>query len=262
MSGGQGRGRHRLVPSRTTIERRIKRMLRGVFEEFEDSAVEAAMGSGSFDYERFRQELRRALMTVMGKVTVDRVLRIAAEVGVAFDPANISTRASAWARQYTNDLVNQLMGTTQNVIGDAVAQYIETPDMTIRDLKDFLEPAFGEPRAERIAVTETTRAYSRATMQYRNQLEEEQGFVMAGVWQTAADDRVCPICAPLDGMPDVDWPESIKEAGGPPAHVNCRCSVALSALPISDLRAEHRERQAYLREAGDFTWPGAEPGGQ
>lgn len=250
------------MPSRTTIERRIKRMLRGVFEEFEDSAVEAAMGIGSFDYERFRQELRRALMTVMGKVTVDRVLRIAAEVGVAFDPANISTRASAWARQYTNDLVNQLMGTTQNVIGDAVAQYIETPDMTIRDLKDFLEPAFGEPRAERIAVTETTRAYSRATMQYRNQLEEEQGFVMAGVWQTAADDRVCPICAPLDGMPDVDWPESIKEAGGPPAHVNCRCSVALSALPISDLRAEHRGRQEYLREAGDFTWPGAEPGGQ
>lgn len=38
-------------------------------------------------------------------------------------------------------------------------------------------------------------------------------------WQTAADERVCPECGPLDGLA---WPET--EGAQPPLHINCRCA--------------------------------------
>lgn len=43
-------------------------------------------------------------------------------------------------------------------------------------------------------------------------------------WITAQDERVCPVCGPLD-QKQVDWSEAFP--GGlviPPAHPNCRCS--------------------------------------
>lgn len=38
-------------------------------------------------------------------------------------------------------------------------------------------------------------------------------------WRTAADERVCPECGPLDGA---TWPVGIGPL--PPIHVNCRCT--------------------------------------
>jgi hypothetical protein len=37
-------------------------------------------------------------------------------------------------------------------------------------------------------------------------------------WQTAADERVCPICGPYVGRA---WPQG--EGPSPPLHPNCRC---------------------------------------
>ena len=37
-------------------------------------------------------------------------------------------------------------------------------------------------------------------------------------WRTAADERVCPECGPLDGLA---WEEGAGVS--PPLHVNCRC---------------------------------------
>jgi hypothetical protein len=35
------------------------------------------------------------------------------------------------------------------------------------------------------------------------------------------DEKVCPICFPINGKPDHEWPEKYKD--GPQAHHNCRC---------------------------------------
>lgn len=37
-------------------------------------------------------------------------------------------------------------------------------------------------------------------------------------WRTAEDERVCPECAPLDGLV---WPEG--DGPAPPVHPSCRC---------------------------------------
>jgi SPP1 gp7 family putative phage head morphogenesis protein len=93
------------------------------------------------------------------------------------------------------------------------------------DVVAILEPVFGNNRALRIAVTETTRIYAEATQIYANELVKEYpGFKVIKRWYTNVDDRVCPICAPLDGM-EVAHDEDFNDVENPPAHVNCRCWI-------------------------------------
>lgn len=74
-------------------------------------------------------------------------------------------------------------------------------------------------RAERIARTEIIRAHAEGQLDAMEQL----GVAEVGVaveWSTAGDDRVCEMCAPLEGVVF-----SIQEARGIiPRHPNCRCA--------------------------------------
>jgi len=84
-----------------------------------------------------------------------------------------------------------------------------------------LEPTFGAQRARTIGVTETTRVYSMAT----KAAGEANPLITGYIWQTAADEIVCPICAPLNRVfvpKGQSFPGGIAE---PPAHVNCRCGI-------------------------------------
>jgi SPP1 gp7 family putative phage head morphogenesis protein len=86
----------------------------------------------------------------------------------------------------------------------------------------LLANTFGRSRAETIAVTEVTRAAAEGGRLYQQQLQQA-GFTFDRIWRTSNDERVCPVCGPLDGKPEAEW-------GGldsPPAHPNCRCSVTL-----------------------------------
>jgi hypothetical protein len=79
-------------------------------------------------------------------------------------------------------------------------------------------------------VTETTRAAAQATVEYQQYLGKA-GIIMIRVWNTDADEKVCPICTGqaygvnLNGMTEDEWPPEV--ASGPPAHVNCRCDTSL-----------------------------------
>jgi len=96
--------------------------------------------------------------------------------------------------------------------------------MTEAQLEALIAPAFGPVRAQMIAVTETTRAYSQASNLYQ-QLLAETGFETVRVWRTRHDERVCPVCGPLEGVTENAWPPNLQS--GPPAHVNCRCWTVL-----------------------------------
>lgn len=86
---------------------------------------------------------------------------------------------------------------------------------------------YGRGRAERIAVTETTRL---AEIAEKAGLEvlRTSGIAVQRMWETEADERVCPICRPLHNVPEHLWPSSY--ADGPPAHVNCRCRAVIIGL--------------------------------
>lgn len=79
---------------------------------------------------------------------------------------------------------------------------------------------FNAGRAISVAVTETTSAVSIAERAVADRMER-LGIVAASVWVTAKDDRVCPICGPLDGLGERAWQADFPV--GPPAHIRCRC---------------------------------------
>lgn len=87
-------------------------------------------------------------------------------------------------------------------------------------------------RAETIARTETLTAAHEGQAEAWRQLEE-RGALPATArreWLTAEDERVCPICGPLDGQ---TAPLGRSYPGGydrPPAHPNCRCTEVLVGL--------------------------------
>ena len=82
----------------------------------------------------------------------------------------------------------------------------------------------GIVRARAVAQTEVIRAHAEASLNNFESFGLEDVVVLAE-WSTAGDDRVCPMCLPMDGEV-----MKIKEARGLiPRHTNCRCSW----LPIN-----------------------------
>jgi SPP1 gp7 family putative phage head morphogenesis protein len=154
-------------------------------------------------------------------------IRLAAEVGVQFDPAVVNVAMVEWAANYSYELIKGLTETTRKIVANAVSGFAATPGMTRGELVKMLEPAFGPVRAESIAISETTRAYSAAQSQYKEDLAG-YGITTEETWQTSNDELVCPICGELNGKPESEWKD--RYPNGPPAHTRCRCSKTLRVV--------------------------------
>jgi HK97 family phage portal protein len=140
----------------------------------------------------------------------------------AIVPANVQGRVVDYLRRYT--IPKQLDATTGRIVDNAVAAYRATPGMTLKDLQGYLAAAVDPARAKAIAITETTRMATQTTQAYAEELRNA-GVDMTEVWQTNYDEDVCEECGPLEGKLETAWPPDYK--AGPPAHVNCRCTVGL-----------------------------------
>lgn len=81
--------------------------------------------------------------------------------------------------------------------------------------------ALGEESAQKDAVTETTRANSRAERVAADAFETRTGVKIVAWWHTEEDTRVCQICKGLNRQPERVWLREMPD--GPPAHPNCRC---------------------------------------
>jgi hypothetical protein len=186
-------------------------------------------------------ELRAALGPEIASITTGRVLQLMDEIGIGADLAVISQEALSRSRAISYQLAEQLTTTTRALVEEVMYTYTSTPGMTRGDLVDLLEPAFGEARANRIAVTEVTRIYSDATNEYQR-MALEYGVEMRRIWLTLRDNLTCAICGPLHGMPESVW--EIQYPDGPPAHPNCRCSTELTVETEEEAMARGEAAQA------------------
>lgn len=114
-------------------------------------------------------------------------------------------------RHYVDDWWLQLEYTTREQLRAAITRSAAEGtgvDGVIREI----EPLFGEVRARRIGVTETTRLFGRGA---------QATYMATGMegweWQTVSDGRVCPIC---EGRAGNQYP---IELPFDPAHISCRC---------------------------------------
>jgi SPP1 gp7 family putative phage head morphogenesis protein len=130
----------------------------------------------------------------------------------ATDWTLINEDARAWASQYAGQLVQGITRTSATILQGALSDYIGGT-LAYRDLLALLAPTFGSTRATTISQTEITRAFSEGN----RQSWQRTGVIEWWSWQTASDERVCPICDGLDGEV---FP---MDAPMPPGHVKCRC---------------------------------------
>ncbi len=123
-----------------------------------------------------------------------------------------------------------LNDTTREALLSALELFRTVPGMTIRDVMDLLP--FEEHRLQRIAVTEITRMYGKGEQLAGEQLAKDfPGVRIIKTWHTNADDLVCKICKPLNGV-SVKIKDTFTGGLGeehlhPPAHVNCRCWMSV-----------------------------------
>jgi len=214
------------IPNRDELEQILARKLGGLQRKQMGRLLEL-MGDppsminvpASF-WDEMGKELTAAIVPFLEGVYLEAVERALETISIGVDWALINEAASAWARQYSYNLVKGIIETTRRAIGQAIADFFDL-GLSLGDLTDILGRIFSPIRAEMIARTEVTRAAVEGERALVRELEKE-GIRMVEVWLTRNDELVCPICAPRNGKYENDgWTRN----DGPPAHPRCRCST-------------------------------------
>lgn len=130
---------------------------------------------------------------------------------------------------YADTLTRLLGQTSEAQIRHAIAEWMRTGEPLVALVRALGESVFSPERAKRIAETEVTRAYAEGNMA----AWQAAGIIQQRRWETAADERVCPVCGPLQGQE-----RGLNEPfdGGimnPPAHPRCRCWLVPVAGDVS-----------------------------
>ena len=163
--------------------------------------------------------LRRALIA-SADLGVSVAVSQFENIGFGFDWTLSNTAARAWAERHVGTLIRQIDETTLKQVRQSVAAWVDNGE-PLSALRRELAVTFGPQRAQRIAATEVTRAYAEGNLQaYR-----DSGVVSQIELRTAVDERVCPVCGPLDGKKTDANNPSFGGQGIPPFHVNCRCWI-------------------------------------
>lgn len=161
-----------------------------------------------------------------------------ASIPIGIDAAGPRAESIKWLENYLfNDTglkagslgwYEDLDDTTKKTLKNALKNFIENPGVTIGDVMNTLSTVFDESRVERITITELTRMFAQGQQLSGEELAKEFPDVQViKTWFTNRDDRVCPICGPLDGK-SVLVDEFFVGGDGveifnPPAHVFGRC---------------------------------------
>jgi len=146
------------------------------------------------------------------------------EIGVA---VNVDALLADWAEEATRRQVEELLYPyTRDYIARAVAAWRRMPGADRAELIQMIEPVVGAKRAETVAITAATEAATAGVRAYREGLRAEHNLEYVMVWETANDERVCPVCGALHGKREDEW----GGRSGPPAHPRCRCGVRLERV--------------------------------
>ena len=210
------------IPNRDELERRLARML-GKLNRAHLGRLIELLGDPplienvpeSFWLEA-GEEMGAALTPFAESVYLASAARLLNESPIGVDWNLINEQAAAWADNYAFDLISGINRTSRDAVSRAISGYFRE-GQTIGQLTDRLSNIYSPIRAEMIAVTEVTRASVQGELAIAKELEA-QGVRMIAEFQTNKDERVCPICMPLDG-------KVVTENEHPPRHPRCRCWI-------------------------------------
>ncbi len=208
----------------TEHERRIYQALLAAFRRYnEDLAALAAEERWDELARRWSDEVGGALRATLPSAVLDAIASSAQQIGIDTDPAEINRLALQWTMQRSQYLVDGLMWpTTRRAVEAIVANWRATPGADHAALVKALAPVVGAQRAETVAITTATEAATAGAVAYRSYLRDAYALNYILVWETANDERVCPICSALHRKDETAW----NGLPGPPAHPRCRCGTS------------------------------------
>ena len=126
----------------------------------------------------------------------------------------------AYFNNYSNLLINSVDDYTKRWISQKIQDgknsglsTFEIVDSIVLDGRDI-----SRIRAERIVLTETARAMATIEMEAAVRVG-----VKEMIWRTSKDERVCPICGPIEGKQAKIGKPFTGRLNKTPAHVACRC---------------------------------------
>ena len=206
-----------LLPHEVQLYRDLKRAFQQLRQAMLDGADEITAQMFS---ETLYPAMRRNIETI-ARLFADE-MRV--EVGVV---VNVDALLADWAEEATRRHVEELLYPyTRDYIARAVAAWQRMPGADRAELVAMIEPVVGAKRAETVAITAATEAAAAGVRKYRDGLRSEYGLEYVMVWETANDERVCPICGSLHSKREDEW----GGRSGPPAHPRCRCGVRLERV--------------------------------
>lgn len=124
---------------------------------------------------------------------------------------------------HTNLLIDSVNDTTKKWIANRI-QEGKDKGLTTLQIADILQSegrGFSAVRAEMIVLTETQNAMVTVELE-----TAKRSGVKDKIWRTSIDDRVCPICLPLEGVQvgvNEVFDSEVGPLEGPSAHPRCRC---------------------------------------
>lgn len=202
--------------SRDEIERRLARLILGVERAFL-RIMEESGGTLPFNFwTDYARELRNEIAGPLRKYieqsfsNYSDYVEFIDRVGAIEDIDTLMTRAIEEVAKGVSDNSRRQF---EKLMGEGVNYEEIIERMAIR---------FSSGHAEQIAVTELTRAEGYFSDALQSRLAE-QGAASQIRWLTSEDEKVCPICAPLDHKlkKDGGWDTKFGKIERPPAHPNC-----------------------------------------
>lgn len=160
----------------------------------------------------------------------EELARWAAPKAFAFDKSNPA--AVDWADKHAAETISGISETTRDEIRDLVSEALEG-EFDVAELAKEISSLLGDDtRAELIARTESMEAANQGQIALWDQAQSD-GYLGKNAqkeWVVGDDDKLCPICQDMDGVEvglDEDFEVDGEDMEGPPAHPNCRCTIAL-----------------------------------
>jgi len=158
-------------------------------------------------------------------------------LGAEFDPFDAAARE--WLQTHAFELVRGVTQTTLNELRRTLTEGWEAGE-GIPELADRVREVFEEAdryRSFLIARTETTATGNMAQLSVLRQTG-----IGYKTWSTSDDERVCPVCGPLDGKTVRLDEEFAPGIFAPPAHPNCRCTTLAPTELEKHLPGRHDQK--------------------
>jgi SPP1 gp7 family putative phage head morphogenesis protein len=199
------------------------RDLRGRTDAVDDDValVKATLARGAFEKGNLK-----AIVKPMGRRTADwqkaqleRQLRASVGIDIPVRDPRLVDRIEAFTAENValiTSIPEEALGQVQKVVmrGMSAGDRWE-------DIADAIEKRFGvsESRAALIARDQVGRFYSAL-----NEVRQRDLGLTHFFWRVALDERLCAICAPLDGK-RFSWDKPPADGGPGEIHPQCRCSA-------------------------------------